>query len=187
MADVLETMMRRLDGGLDHLDSARPQLPESLWEDAAAHKKSLLDVAHLLGPSYEQNYINHSKELDRLRAELQSIAHERVVVDVLTRQSIKQARNKKLVPSAQKKEVIEAPYEPIIIPSFASYSMQQSGAGTPNAAQSKNMKAKGPPRLSARSITAGSLMVPSMRQGVLPPEIANLKTTPTDSTTRKKR
>lgn len=187
MADVLESMMRRLDGSLDHLDSAHPQLPESLWEDAAAHKKSLLDVAHLLGPSYEQNYINHSKELDRLRAELQSIAHERVVVDVLTRQSIKQARNKKVVPSAQNKEIIEVPYEPIVIPSFAAYSMQQSGSANPKATLSRNAKVKGPPRLSVRSVTAGSLMVPSMRQGVLPPEVANLKTTPTDSTTRKKR
>ena len=179
--------MLRLDRGPDHLDSRNPQLPESLWEDAAAHKKSLLDVAHLLGPSYEQNYLNHSKELDRLRAELQSIAHERVVVDVLTRQSIKQAKSKKLIHTARSKEKSEVPYEPIVIPSFAAYSLQQSGAAAPNTVNSKNVKANGPPQLSARSVTAGSLMVPSMRQGVLPPEVANIKTTPTDSSSRKKR
>ena len=183
------------------------QVPESLRETAIAHKKSLLDVAHILGPSYEENYNNHTKELERLRSELQSIAHERVVVDVLTRQTIRQAKkkptqnnnnnngssssssmnkNKKTGPgSGSVGPGSQIPFEPIVIPSYKAFNpnhgatndkTQTSGSDPNNKKQ--NNQTNEPPRMYARTVQNGSLMVPSMRQGILPPEIANLKTVP---------
>jgi hypothetical protein len=188
MANTLEKRMRHLVDGYEYLDSISAQVPESLRENAAAHKKSLLDVAQLLGPSYEQNYLNHNKELDRLRSELQSITHERVVVDVLTRQSIKQAKRKKVAVSSRNKEKSkEIPYEPIAVPLF---NPQQSGpASTPSnpTKNPKNSAPAGSTRVSVRAPGPGSLMVPSMRQGVLPPEVANLKTIPKEGSSKKAR
>jgi hypothetical protein len=189
MANTLEKRMRHLVDGYEYLDSISAQVPESLRENAAAHKKSLLDVAQLLGPSYEQNYLNHNKELDRLRSELQSITHERVIVDVLTRQSIKQAKKKKVAVSSRNKEKgKEIPYEPIIVPLF---NPQHSGQGptpsNPTLKNPKNSASSGSPRVSVRAPGPGSLMVPSMRQGVLPPEVANLKTVPVEASSRKAR
>lgn len=184
MATTLERRMRHLIDGYEYLDSISSQVPESIRETATAHKKSMLDIAHVLGPSYEQNYVAHAKELDRLRAELQSIAHERVVVDVLTRQSIKQARNKKSLKSklnsSSKGGVKEASYEPIVIPSFATYRTQQNKNPIPDIKQTvTNQTKKTPsPYVTARAVSASSLMVPTMRQGVLPPEVLNIKTTP---------
>ena len=190
MANTLENRMRNLVDGYEYLDSISAQVPESLRENAAAHKKSLSDVAQLLGPSYEQNYINHNKELDRLRSELQSITHERVVVDVLTRQSIKQAKKKKVAVSSRNKEKSkEIPYEPIAVPLF---NPQQQGPGStvstnPALKNPKNSASSASSRVSVsvRAPGPGSLMVPSMRQGVLPPEVANLKTIPVEGSSKK--
>ena len=212
MANTLEQRMRHLIDGYEYLDSISAQVPESLRETAMAHKKNMLDVSHVLGPSYEQNYAAHTKELDRLRGELQSIAHERVVVDVLTRQTIRQAKKKPTSQngnngnngknsnngnpgsggSGSRIKAKEAPFEPIVIPSYAAFSQGQTNKpnnasnsnnpNNPNNLNNQNTQGKGPPILFARNVGPGSLMVPSMRQGVLPPEISNLKTTPSDGT-----
>lgn len=199
MANTLEKRMRHLIDGYEYLDSISAQIPESIRETAVAHKKSMLDVAHVLGPSYEQNYNAHTKELDRLRAELQSIAHERVVVDVLTRQTIRHAKSKRNTgcgsggggggnngSNGNKSRIKDQPFEPIIIPSYAEYTQQQNTTNNPTQNQNnpnqKNSNPNNLPRYSARNVGPGSLMVPSMRQGVLPPEISNLKTTPSDGT-----
>ena len=179
MANTLERRMRHLIDGYEYLDSISSQVPESIRETAATYKKSMLDVAHILGPSYEQNYVAHTKELDRLRAELQSIAHERVVVDVLTRQSIKQSKRKKSVSSnVSKVGVKDLHYEPIVIPSFQAYTAQQNS--NPDTAKKTANQIKKTPQqqLTARAISSSSVMVPSMRQGVLPPEVLTIKTTP---------
>ena len=181
MANTLERRMRHLIDGYEYLDSISSQVPESIRETAVNYKKSMLDVAHVLGPSYEQNYITHTKELDRLRAELQSIAHERVVVDVLTRQSIKQAKRNKSVPSNVGKVGMKvAHYEPIVIPSFQAYTAQQNNNAITNTAQKTTNQTKKTPQqqLTARAIGNSSIMVPSMRQGVLPAEVLTIKTTP---------
>ena len=186
MANTLETRMRHLVDGYEHLDSISAQIPEGIRVQAAAHKNTLLEASQLLGPSYEQNYLIHNKELERLRAELQSIAHERVIVDVLTRQSIKKAR-KRVQPfnSRKNEESKETTYEPIIVPSYAAYIAQQKKSTNPNT--SKNVVPKSIPgalpRFSVRTPLSGSLVVPSMRHGVLSPEVANIKTIPSSSST----
>lgn len=96
MAQELEQRMRHLVDGYEYLDSISAQIPQSLRDTAALHKKTMLDVmgdAAVLG---NDNYQEHTKELDRLRSELQSISHERVVVDILTRQTMKDARSAKI-------------------------------------------------------------------------------------------
>lgn len=194
MANTLETRMRHLVDGYENLDSISAQIPEGIRVYAAAHKNSLLEASQMLGPSYEQNYLIHNKELERLRSELQSIAHERVIVDVLTRQSIKKARKKnQTTVNSKKEEIKEKPFEPIIVPSYASYIAQQKKITNQNTSKTSNPKnvPQNVPgtfsRLSVRSPLSGSLMVPSMRHGTLAPEVANIKTIPTEGSMQRRR
>jgi hypothetical protein len=87
MAKQLEERMRYLVDGYEYLDSISTQIPEGLRNTAGAHKKSLLEASQVLTDNEKVGTQANNVEIERLKAELHSIAHERVVVEVLTRQA----------------------------------------------------------------------------------------------------
>lgn len=88
MATRLEEKMRYLVDGYEYLDMVSSQIPESLRETAAAHKKSLLEVTQILSPEEKHSLDKQTTQLERLKLELQSISHERTVFDVLTKYTL---------------------------------------------------------------------------------------------------
>ena len=194
MAQELEQRMKHLVDGYEYLDSISAQIPQSLRDSAALHKKTMLDVmgsatATVLGE--DTSYQEHTKELDRLRSELQSISHERVVVDILTRQTMKDARSAKIQSNnGAASSMMMMRYDPIPLPAYVStYDPTSFGAvqgQSSNNEEKKSRRNSGVPLVGARSVSPGSLMIPSMRQwqGRLPDQVASIKTTPTTAVTQ---
>ena len=193
MAQELEQRMKNLVDGYEYLDSISAQIPQSLRDTAAVHKKTMLDVmasdsAAVVG---DDNYQEHTKELDRLRSELQSISHERVVVDILTRQTMKDARSAKIQSNnGAASSMMMMRYDPIPIPAYVStYDPTSFGVGqgqNNDTEEKKSRRDSGVPVVGARAVAPGTLMIPSMRQwqGRLPAQVARIKTTPTTAVTQ---
>ena len=191
MAQELEQRMKHLIDGYEYLDSMSAQIPQSLRETAALHKKSMLDVMGDAAVVGDDDYQEHTKELDRLRSELQSISHERVVVDILTRQTMKDARSAKIQSNnGAASSMMMMLYDPIHIPAYtstydpASFGLGSQGQNSDTEA-TKNRR-DSVPLVGARAVGHGALMVPSMRQwqGRLPAQVARIKTTPTTAVTQ---
>ena len=193
MAQELEQRMKNLVDGYEYLDSISAQIPQSLRDTAAVHKKTMLDVmasdsAAVVG---DDNYQEHTKELDRLRSELQSISHERVVVDILTRQTMKDARSAKIQSNnGAASSMMMMRYDPIPLPAYIStYDPTSFGVGqgqNNDTEEKKSRRDSGVPVVGARAVAPGTLMIPSMRQwqGRLPAQVARIKTTPTPAVTQ---
>ena len=92
MATQLEERMRFLEDGYDHLDQVATNIPEYFREMATAHKNTILDAAGIMAVDEKENMAQQSQQLDLLKRELQSISHERVIVDVFTRSTISRAK-----------------------------------------------------------------------------------------------
>ena len=92
MAHRLEDRMRYLIDGYEYLDSVSSQIPPALQKMAAAHKKNILDASELLGSIDKEDLNRYETNLQKLKGDLKSMAYERVVMDVLTRDSIKEGR-----------------------------------------------------------------------------------------------
>ena len=192
MAQELEQRMKNLVDGYEYLDSISAQIPQSLRDTAAVHKKTMLDVmasdsAAVVG---DDNYQEHTKELDRLRSELQSISHERVVVDILTRQTMKDARSAKIQSNNGAASSMMMMRYDIPIPAYIStYDPTSFGVGqgqNNDTEEKKSRRDSGVPVVGARAVAPGTLMIPSMRQwqGRLPAQVARIKTTPTTAVTQ---
>lgn len=67
-------------------------MPQAFLDTAATHRKTLQSALHLLTPIDKESLIKQEAELLRLRGELQSISHERVIMDVLTRTTISETK-----------------------------------------------------------------------------------------------
>ena len=94
MAKHLEERMRNLVDGYEYLDAVSSQIPESFRQIASTHRQALLDSVHINAPNekeYEDTLFD--AQISKLRAELNGISHERVVVDILTRQTISRAKS----------------------------------------------------------------------------------------------
>jgi len=192
MAQELEQRMKHLVDGYEYLDSISAQIPQSLRDTAALHQKTMLDVmGNDAAVEGVDNYQEHTKELDRLRSELQSISHERVVVDILTRQTMKDARNAKIqTNNGTASSMMMMRYDPIHIPAYTStYNPTSFGVdqGQNNDTEEKKTRRDSSiPLVGARAVAPGTLMIPSMRQwqGRLPAQVARIKTTPTTAVTQ---
>ena len=193
MAQELEQRMKQLVDGYEYLDSISAQIPQSLRDTAAIHKKTMLDVMGDAAVVGDDNYQEHTKELDRLRSELQSISHERVVVDILTRQTMKDARSAKIQSNnGTASSMMMMRYDPIHIPAYTStydptsFGLSQGQNSDTEEKKSRRDSSHSVPLVgAARAVSQGALMVPSMRQwqGRLPSQVARIKTTPTTAVT----
>lgn len=187
-AEVLEERMRALLQGYEHLDNVSSKVSTGFRQAAEDYKEKVLQAAigggvHTLGMNTDN--------MERLKAELDSIAHERVVVDVLTRDML---RDSKIGDGAKRAKVASARkikelYEPIVVPEYTS-----SGVSHANNLVGRNMEdllfnrnarsSKGPESLVARNTALGQV-VPSARAGI-PEEILSLQTTPSAKPPRRK-
>lgn len=97
MAIQLEQRIRHLIDGYEHLEKISTQIPDNFKETAHEHKMNLLDATK----SYNDNTINKNKEniefqnrqFEALKEEFKAISHERIIVDVLTRQTLSRAKH----------------------------------------------------------------------------------------------
>ena len=92
MAKQLEERMRFIEDGYEHLGAVAGQIPEAFREVASMHRKSMVDAAGILDIEDKENESAINKQISYLKRELQSIAQERVVVDVFTRGTISRAK-----------------------------------------------------------------------------------------------
>jgi hypothetical protein len=223
LAKELEGRMRNLVDGYEYLDSISAQIPESLREIAATHRKALDDASEILTRKDKLNSKDSAGELERLKAELRSITHERIVVDVFSKQN--SVRHKQNQPATGRSERLGrstgavgismngsgamppnsatnrvatnvtgtgAPtglYQPIPLPTYTPGAGALLADGLPlnsdgqasnpggNRASTAVASARSSNGVRARAVGDG-FMVPSMRQGYLPEELRDLKTTP---------
>jgi hypothetical protein len=99
MAIQLEQRIRHLVDGYGHLEKISNQIPDNFKKSAHDHKINLLDATK----SYNDNDINSNKnkeniefqnrQFDALKEEFKAISHERIIVDVLTRQTLSRAKH----------------------------------------------------------------------------------------------
>jgi hypothetical protein len=181
MAVELQAKMAQLVHGYEYLHELSAQVPASLRHMATSHTASLLDAVNGLGNDAqkveEEAELEELPVLNRLRSELQSIAHERVVVDVLTRQTIKDAKHARSAPLARFDTTIDIP----------AYSGPPDAFGTAaDASAPLKPTSSSHGAVSARAVNPGALLAPSMRQwpGRLPAQVARIKTTPTTAVPR---
>ena len=92
MAQQLEERMRFLEDGYEHLGAVAGQIPKAFQELASGHRKSIMEAAHVLEIEDKENDKIIGQQLNYLKRELQSIAQERVVIDVFTRGTISRAK-----------------------------------------------------------------------------------------------
>ena len=87
MAQQLEDRMNFLQDSYDHLNAVSAQVPEAIAKLAAEHKTGVLEAAQMsiLTEQEKGEVRKHEETIDFLRKELNSIAQERIVMDVYTR------------------------------------------------------------------------------------------------------
>lgn len=169
------------------------------------YKRTLIGDSRFLSEEEKQNISKVQSELFRIQAELQSVAHERVIVDVVSRpvvndiehsrearlQAAKQDYNARRYGTEESKTKTSRaggqllsgsnPEDPIYIPPYVPpYSRgNQSSRYIPTRSVGGNVETGAVNNVSARAPGTVSL-VPSMRTGYFPPEYKHLKTTPVD-------
>lgn len=154
------------------------QVPESLREFASTHKQSLIDASRILDVKDRENLDSQSKQLDIYRNILKSLAHERVVSEVLTRDTLSQTKNykpRKITRPGFAKTTTPAD-DFISIPEFKPASQSDKDKGALNEKRGPQSARPGgrPSVVSA----GGGIMVPSMRQGSIHPDARKIKTSP---------
>ena len=83
---------RSLVDGYEYLQGLSTQLPEMFVETANSHRKTLQDAIHSLSDEDQANIAIQEKILQKVRGELQSISHERVIMNVLMRPAITETK-----------------------------------------------------------------------------------------------
>jgi hypothetical protein len=177
--------------GYEYLEGISASLPSALGSIAETHRKTILDAVNV-----DLNISSNNQEIDRrlhiLRAELQSLSHERVVNEVLSRETISSAKRmstlrprhtlystssrveKRLENTSQhvrnghhnkENQVVTINEKEIIIPAYVP-------------PHEDSRKERGSTSQMTSRFVGSAMMVPSMRQGHLPPEVRKLHTTP---------
>ena len=130
-AEVLQGRMKELITGYEKLDEVSSAVSAGFLKAAEDYREKVLDVA--LGGGIHSIGID-GDNLDRLKAELDSIAHERVVIDVLTRDLLLENKKKPEVRqslhdrAAARASKVKLPEEPIIIPAYPSKTCSKNNA-----------------------------------------------------------
>jgi hypothetical protein len=194
-AEALKEQMKSLIDGFEHLDLVSSSVSHGLQRAAQEYKEKVLDVAINGGV----NTIGlDTGNLDRLRAELDSMAHERVVMDVLTRDMLREHKLRDVGKSTKSptinqsgrlagskyKAALNDMRDFITIPEYSSSSTVKA-----NKVVEKNMHSLVRPKgsyddLAVRNSSLG-VVVPSARRG-LPEEVQAMKITPTSLPPRPK-
>ena len=198
-----ERQTRELLEGYDYLKELSSQVPASYEKMANFYREQMVNAASIINPilptapedTKENPAPDPEHNLAMLRAELQSISHERVIVDVLTRHTM--LKSKVTIPtpsssaaaassSASKSRAeyrVTSQYVPLAtltecipIPDFIAdvkaKDKEGSGSGKKKSSESRMTT-------SVRKLPAGSVMVPSIMRGSIPPELRALHTQPT--------
>jgi hypothetical protein len=165
--------------GCEHLDQAFSMVSSGFLRAAEDYRQRVLDVAINGGV----NSIGMPADnLERLKAELDSIAHERVVVDVLTRDILrdnKLGENSRKMKASAMKSKAKTLMDPIFIPEYMSEQVLNANHIVKNNMKElMQQKSRGDLKggIVIRNSSLG-LVVPSARMG-LPVDIASLKTAP---------
>jgi hypothetical protein len=192
----LENRTRDLVEGYDYVRELSGRVDTSYQEMANFYREQMINAAQIVSPPGQFEDKENSgpdKGLEYLKMELQSISHERVIVDVLTRQTAATTRSQAVPPSSSSFRGRSATSTP------SSFNSNSTGAATASTSAASEMipipeftasssaattskpRAKGATQVSTtvRRLPPHSLMVPSIRQGSLPPELQGLRTEPT--------
>jgi hypothetical protein len=201
----LENRTRDLVEGYDYVRELSGKVDTSYQEMAAFYREQMVNAAQIVSPPGQfegKENGGPEKSLEYLKMELQSISHERVIVEVLTRQTAAAARSHAPSSSSSSSSKLHlrsrgggatssssssnlsstgtstgaaatAASEMIPIPEFSA-SVSASRSSKPRAS-----KGSAPATTVVRRLPPHSLMVPSVRQGSLPPELQGLRTEPT--------
>jgi len=187
MAEDLELKMKNLVEGYEQLETISSKLPSSILHMASKHSKNLLGEVDILTPKDHEDFIKQQETLGKVRQDLQGMAYERVVIDVLTRDAILNAKRKNRSlnkpPSSRFGKSPASPKDasldidsPIPIKSY------------PNAARPPADK-RNPlrqPNDKSGNMAKQNPSATQMQVGALPAAIQGLKTSP-DNTTRYRR
>lgn len=202
-----EQQTRELVEGYDYLKELSSAVPASYQEMASFYREQMSAAASIISPLLPEDTRENSPEqnLNMLRMELQSISHERVIVDVLTRQTM--SKNK--LASASASVSASAGGSSYAAPASSSRSraeyrvasqslpaaalsehipLPEYCPGGPSAQPKPKPKQRGGDKQSpypsgsvaptVRRLPVGAVMVPSLRQGSLPPELQALRSEP---------
>ena len=198
-----EQQTRDLVEGYDYLKELSSQAPRSYQEMANYYREQMVNAASIISPIMPapedtKENLTPEQNLNMLRMELQSISHERVIVEVLTRQTMIKSKlqssalsssssmhstahvssggssyriTPQSVPAAALNEMIPIPeYNP----GATLASAKDKTSGTKSSSNSSSSRYAPV----VRKLPPGSVMVPSLRQGSLPPELQALRSVP---------
>jgi len=200
-----ERQTRELLEGYDYLKELSSQVPASYEKMANFYREQMVNAASIISPilptapedTKENPAPDPEHNLAMLRAELQSISHERVIVDVLTRHTM--LKSKVTIPtpsssaaaassSASKSRAeyrvtsqsvpLATLTEYIPIPDFIADVKAKDKEGN-GSGSGKKKSSESRMTTSVRKLPAGSVMVPSIMRGSIPPELRALHTQPT--------
>jgi hypothetical protein len=134
---LLQHRTRSLVDGYEYLQGLSTHLPDMFRETAAVHRKTLQDAIHLLTPEEQSRiaeqelvsylaigtpmmptdcsfqfprYLLSIQVLAKVRSELQSISHERVIMDVLMRPAITETKRLYASHQADNQKVLKKRY-----------------------------------------------------------------------------
>lgn len=176
-AEALQQKMRALVEGYEHMDSVSGAVSVGLRRAAEDYKQTVLDVAVNGGV----NCVGlDTQNLDRLRAELDSMAHERVVMEVLTKDLF---RDHRLGAASRARSVRNTPSQSSDIAREFIKVPEYTGSATHNANRvvERNMQSLLKPSGRAADVfvrnSSLGVLVPSARPGVSE-EVRALRTTP---------
>lgn len=188
-------------------DSVPEELLQTLEHDVFNYKRNLIGVSRFLTEDEKKSIGNIENEIYRIQAELQSVSHERVVIDVLSRPVLTEIEHNRGVRIQASKEAYlqrrsgveqpsssstrptngkgtgSSPEDPIYIPPYVSSYMRvmKTQQPVPYAGPHQGGFNTSVHNVAVRT-TASTTMVPSMRSGYFPPEYKNLRMTPVDYT-----
>jgi len=162
----MKEKMNFLIDGYEYLSSLSSQLPEALQQTARDHKKSLVDAMESIVPVDSQILQDHSRQIELLNNELKELTHARILSTVESRELLREVKT----PVSRPILLSDVDDGFIHVPTYNPLRKQRNET---QQSESRHHHLQ----LTARS-TANSLMVPAMRQGNLPPELRNIKTSP---------
>lgn len=184
----VEQQTRDLVEGYDYLKHLSTQVPQSYSEMASFYREQMINAASIVAPldsriQDDTKENNPDRNLDFLRMELQSISHERVIVEVLTRQTVNQSKRQvSSAPSSSSRNITDYRATSSSVPpplSTEMISIPEFNAR--NNATEVVKKPRGNSRIATtvRKLPPSAVMVPSVQRGSIPSELMGLKTTPT--------
>ncbi len=190
-------------------ESVPEQLLQTLEKDVFNYNRSLIGDARFLTEEEKKSIDHIGKELYKVQAELQSVAHERVVIDVLSRPVLAEIEHHRGLRIQASKEAylqrrsgndqppssssragsgrggFASPEDPIFIPPYVPPYMKGSSGPNPSSS-ARGTALHTSETYSTNNVavrhTASTTLVPSMRTGYFPPEYKNLRMNPTDFT-----